>query len=85
MSNPGSITVRLFSVLRERLGRDVLLLDAEAAPTVEDAIGQLGALHPDIQAYRRWIRVAVNHDYVTGEHKLAPGDEMALITPVSGG
>jgi len=29
--------------------------------------------------------VAVNQEYVTGEHVLSDGDEAALIPPVSGG
>jgi sulfur-carrier protein len=31
------------------------------------------------------IRVAVNHDYVGWDHPLAPGDEVALFPPVTGG
>ena len=31
------------------------------------------------------IRVAVNQDYVKPDHALAPGDEVALFPPVTGG
>lgn len=31
------------------------------------------------------VRVAVNHEYVQTDHALAPGDEVALFPPVTGG
>ena len=31
------------------------------------------------------VRVAVNQDYVGPDHALAPGDEVALFPPVTGG
>jgi molybdopterin synthase sulfur carrier subunit len=31
------------------------------------------------------VRVAVNQDYVGPDHRLAPGDEVALFPPVTGG
>jgi molybdopterin synthase sulfur carrier subunit len=31
------------------------------------------------------IRVAVNQDYVKPDHAIAPGDEVALFPPVTGG
>jgi molybdopterin synthase sulfur carrier subunit len=31
------------------------------------------------------VRVAVNQDYVKFDHKLRPGDEVALFPPVTGG
>jgi molybdopterin synthase sulfur carrier subunit len=31
------------------------------------------------------VRVAVNHEYVGRDHPVAPGDEVALFPPVTGG
>jgi molybdopterin synthase sulfur carrier subunit len=31
------------------------------------------------------VRVAVNQEYVKPEHKIAPGDEIAVFPPVTGG
>jgi len=34
---------------------------------------------------RRVVKVAVNQEYVDGDHVLAAGDEVALFPPVTGG
>lgn len=34
---------------------------------------------------RRAVKVAVNQEYVDGDHLLSPGDEVALFPPVTGG
>lgn len=79
------IKVRLFSVLRERLGREEILLDPDDVPDVGTALDHLSDSFPEIGRYRKWIRVAVNRDYAESGHLLVSGDEVALITPVSGG
>ena len=49
------------------------------------ALTVLGEQYPVIAEYRRWIRPAVNLAYADESTLLKPGDELALITPVSGG
>ncbi|MFT4605538.1 MAG: molybdopterin converting factor small subunit [Rhodothermales bacterium] len=63
----------------------VIELEAAGVPTVADALTALGEQHPVIAEYRRWIRPAVNLTYADETSALSPGDELALITPVSGG
>ena len=79
------VRIRLFSVLKERIGQDELRLDPGEAPTVERALDALAARYPDIKEYRPWIRPAVNRVYAPQDVALNPGDELSLITPVSGG
>jgi molybdopterin synthase catalytic subunit len=72
-----SVNVRLFAGLRERAGWS--RRDVEAA-TVADVWPALGlGDEPDGLLY------AVNKEYATRDRALAPGDEVALIPPVSGG
>jgi MoaE-MoaD fusion protein len=80
------IDVRVFAVLRERLGADRLTLALESGATVADAlealrevdgIGGTIALLP--------VVMAVNREYAPPETVLEEGDELALIPPVSGG
>ena len=79
------ITVRLFSVLREKTGVDRITLDPAQVDSVEAAIELLSADYPDIARYRPWIRPALNRTYCSLHAPLATGDELSLITPVSGG
>ena len=79
------ITVLLFAQCRQAAGRDALELDIPEG-------GGTGALWPAIAGacpallpFRATARVAVNHSFATGDAPLRPGDEVALIPPVSGG
>ncbi len=77
--------VLLFSVLRQRIGEGSLTLDLETPATGADLLDHLQAQYPVIADYRTVLRLAVNQEYVPETVTLADGDEVALITPVSGG
>ncbi|HZU39729.1 MAG TPA: molybdenum cofactor biosynthesis protein MoaE [Solirubrobacteraceae bacterium] len=74
------MSVRLFAGLRERAGRSEIELDLPDGARVSDALVRLRELTAGIP-----VVMAVNHEYADGEHRLEPGDEVALIPPVSGG
>src|SRR3954470_13804690 len=74
------VTVRLFAMLRERAGASELTLDLPEGARVRDAIGELDSLAEGIP-----VVMAVNREYADEETVLDPGDELALIPPVSGG
>jgi molybdopterin converting factor small subunit len=80
-----SVHVLLFSVLREAVGRSELVVRLAAPATGEDLLDGLAAVHPAVGRYRRVVRLAVNQAYVGAGVRLEDGDEVALITPVSGG
>lgn len=80
-----SIDVLLFSVLRERVGKPELRLTLSAPATAGDALAALGERYPAIRDYAPIVRLALNEAYAPPETALADGDELALITPVSGG
>ncbi len=79
------VEVLLFSVLRDRLGTDALAVALDAPATGTDLLDRLAAEHPPVDAYRSAICLAVNQSYVPTDTRLHDGDEVALITPVSGG
>jgi molybdopterin converting factor subunit 1 len=80
-----TIKVRLFAILRERAGTDSLELTLPADATVADAIIALGDL-PGLEAVAQGsARIAVNREYADPGIVLSPGDELAVIPPVSGG
>ena len=80
------VRVRLFAILRERAGRDELELELADDATVAEAISAVRS-QPGLGdvAGRLPVRMAVNRDYAEEATVLAPGDELALIPPVSGG
>jgi molybdopterin converting factor subunit 1 len=74
------VTVRLFAMLRERAGAKELTLELPEGARVKDALGELEPLARGLP-----LVMAVNREYAPEEQPLDPGDELALIPPVSGG
>lgn len=63
----------------------VQLAPSAVPVTVREFLAQCGAQHPALAAWLPHIRVAVNCAYADNSQTLAPGDEIALLPPVSGG
>jgi MoaE-MoaD fusion protein len=81
-----TVTVRLFAVLRERVGSDSIEVELDDGATVAEALARL-ADRPELGDLleRMPVRMAVNRDYADGDTSLASGDELALVPPISGG
>ena len=79
------VRVLLFSVLRERVGQDEVEVALDPHATGEDVLQWLLDEQPALAPYRPHIRLAVNEAYQPTTAVLRDGDEVALITPVSGG
>src|SRR6185436_5779888 len=76
------VTVRLFAMLRERAGAGELTLELPEGARVSDALAS-DALAPLADGIP--LVMAVNREYADASQVLDPGDELALIPPVSGG
>lgn len=74
------VHVRLFAALRERAGAEELELVLPEDARVADALDRLSELTAGVS-----VVMAVNQEYARTETQLHPGDELALIPPVSGG
>src|SRR3954471_12546442 len=74
------VRVRLFAGLRERAGRSELELELPDDACVGDALAAVGDLTTGAP-----VVMAVNREYADVGDRLSPGDELALIPPVSGG
>ena len=72
--------MRLFAMLRERAGASEVTLELGEGARVADAIAALGKAAEGLP-----LVMAVNREYAPGDRVLDPGDELALIPPVSGG
>ncbi len=77
---PVEVTVLLFAMLRERAGARQLTIELPDGARVRDALDELGELASDLP-----LVMAVNREYAPEDRVLDPGDELALIPPVSGG
>jgi molybdopterin synthase catalytic subunit/molybdopterin converting factor small subunit len=74
------VRVRLFAMLRERAGRGEVELELPDGACVRDALSALADVTAGVP-----VVMAVNREYADEESGLAPGDELALVPPVSGG
>ena len=81
-----TVAVRLFAVLRERVGSNSIEVELDDGATVAEALARL-AERPELGDLldRMPVAMAVNRDYADGGTSLAPGDELALVPPISGG
>src|SRR5256885_3078312 len=74
------VTVRLFAMLRERAGASEVTLELPDGARVSDALAELRDIAEGLP-----LVMAVNREYAAEDQVLDPGDELALIPPVSGG
>ncbi|HLF13996.1 MAG TPA: molybdopterin converting factor subunit 1 [Bacteroidota bacterium] len=79
------IRVRVFGRVKEIVGSDEIDLPAGAGETTGTVLKSLIDRYPPLAPWRDYLRVAVNQEYVPDERTVSPGDEVAIIPPVSGG
>lgn len=77
------LKVSYFAWLRERVGLDTETISTSAV-TPAQLWTELDARH-DFATERRHLRVAVNDTFSAWDAKLADGDRVVFIPPVSGG
>jgi sulfur-carrier protein len=80
-----SVHVLFFASLRERMGRGDTSWDLSDDATVGDLWSALRAEHARLGEVTGSVRFVVNREFVSEHYRLSPGDEVALIPPVSGG
>ena len=76
-----TITVRFFASLRERLGYTEAEVHMSPALTVDDVWKQSTGDIPRPEN----VLTAVNQEYVSFNHSVQDGDEVAFFPPVTGG
>jgi MoaE-MoaD fusion protein len=81
-----TVQIRLFAILREHAGRQTLQIELHDGATVADALRELDDSGPLAGLIERLsVSMSVNRVYATKDTPLRPGDELALIPPLSGG
>lgn len=80
-----NVRVRLFGGLAERAGaaEETVTLDRDG--TAGQVLEAVTRRHPSFAGIAPALQVAVNLEVVPAEHRVRPGDEVALLPPVAGG
>lgn len=79
------IEVKLFATVADRARRHSVHLELAEEASVADLKREIAKKIPEIGGLMPIIMVAVNHEFAADDLPLSPGDEVALIPPVSGG
>jgi molybdopterin converting factor subunit 1 len=79
------IRVLLFGAAADRAGTREIELPLDDGVTLSEVWPLLTAKHPDLAPMRDTLAFAVNGEYARVEDSVSPGDEIAVLPPVSGG
>ncbi|HEV2463495.1 MAG TPA: molybdenum cofactor biosynthesis protein MoaE [Acidobacteriaceae bacterium] len=79
------VHVLVFGVLKDMIPAPSTTVDLPAGARARDLIGRYRECLPNQGKLLDSLAVAVNREYVSADHELRDGDEVALLPPVSGG
>lgn len=79
------VTVMFLGPARDAAGRESTTLTLPDGVTLADACTRLFEAFPGLASGRSVLRFAVNRAFAEQDQRLADGDELAVIPPVSGG
>ena len=79
------IEVLLFGAAADRAGTRKVQLAVEGPTTLAEVWPILAESHPGLSAMRDTLAFAVNGEYAKMDEPVGPGDEVAVLPPVSGG
>jgi molybdopterin converting factor subunit 1 len=79
------IKVLLFGAAADRAGTRETELPVDEGLTLAELWPLIAERHPDLAPMRETLAFAVNGEYARGDAGVSPGDEIAVLPPVSGG
>jgi molybdopterin converting factor subunit 1 len=79
------VKVLLFGAAADRAGLRQIELSVDHGATLGDLWPALADRHPGLVPMRDTLAFAVNGEYARMEDPVSPGDEVAVLPPVSGG
>ncbi|MEI8279225.1 MAG: molybdopterin converting factor subunit 1 [Bacteroidota bacterium] len=79
-----TLRILAFGIAKEILGSTSTLVELHAGATVKELRILLEKQYPRLQKLASFM-IAVNNEYASSDHVLQPGNEIAIIPPVSGG
>ena len=79
------IEVLLFGAAADRAGTRKVQLEVESGSTLAEVWPLLAERYPNLSSMRDTLAFAVNGEYAKMDGPVGPGDEVAVLPPVSGG
>lgn len=79
------VTVRFFAACRDVTGLRETIVGVKAGSTLGELLEHLVEAYPGLHGHRDSLLLAVNEEFAEFARSLRPGDEVALMPPVSGG
>ena len=79
------ITVKVFAVLREILGVEEFYMRIHENISCQEVLALLKSTHGERVSILESSLLAINGHYAGPHSRLSPGDELAILPPVSGG
>ena len=75
----------LFGAAADRAGTREIELPVDEGVTLAEIWPLLAEMHPDLAPMRDTLAFAINGEYARKDAGVSPGDEVAVLPPVSGG
>lgn len=79
------IKVKLFAILRERVGESEITITVPTGITVNHLNNEILKKYPQLKSFSNKFVTSVNCKVTTGDTVITSKDEVALLPPVSGG
>lgn len=79
------IKVKLFAILRERVGESEITITVPSGITVNHLNSEILKKYPQLRSFSSKFVTSVNCKVTTGDTVITSKDEVALLPPVSGG
>lgn len=79
------IKVKLFAILRERVGESEITITVPSGITVNHLNSEILKKYPRLKSFSNKFVTSVNCKVTTGDTVITSKDEVALLPPVSGG
>ena len=79
------IKVKLFAILRERVGESEITITVPTGITVNYLNSEILKKYPQLKSFNNKFVTSVNWKVTTGDTIISSKDEIALLPPVSGG
>jgi len=79
------IDVQFYAQLRDLIGMRELEVDLPEGATVSELLQAIYTKQPALRSHDKSILIGAGVEFVDRNHKLKPGEEIAIMPPVQGG